>query len=260
MAHIQSLQAAIDRFDPEGFLVDYLTLVTRKASLTLPKSLVKETLLIEWRDCIPSRCGNVTDPFIEKLTDVWIQVVREQGTKLGDTFAEECYNILINRAATAKDHPNDTRESDTPVNDLTEVVSSISDHYQNEKKARKKKPKRSIELVEQAKEACKIHQVEPFLEAILVLAGRTDKALFPATSIPNKIYAKWETVIAAIFKMKADEEFLESLSGIWLNLVTKHGIPTRKSQIKTILIAVRTQQLSAPKVQKKKQNQRFLSC
>jgi hypothetical protein len=258
MAHIQSLQAAIDRLDPEGFLVDYLTLIMRKASLTLPKTLTKDTLMVEWRDCIPPKCSNITDAFIESIVEVWIDVVQEQGAKLGDNFPEECYNILINRTPKFKDHPEDRDVADAPVNDLKEVVSSISDHYQNEKKARKQKLKPTLELVEQAKAACKSEQVSPFLEAVLILAGRTDKALFPATSVPNKIAKKWESVIQSVFKLKPHEDFVDALTGTWLNLVTKHGVPTKKADLKTLLIAVKTQELSKP-ISEKKQTETAVS-
>ena len=251
MAHVQSLQAAIDRLDPEAFLVDFLTLVMRKASLTLPKTLAKETLAMEWRDCMPAQCSNVSDAFIDRLVDIWIQVVQEQGAKLGDDFQQECYNLIINRTSEPKQHPNDRPEIDAPVNDLKEVVSSISDHYQNEKQARKKKTKSTHELVEQAKKAVGTQDVSQFIEAALVLAGRTEKALFPASSVPNKISQKWEAVITSVFKMKPDEDFLDALTGTWLNLVTKHGVPTKKSQLKAMIIAVRKKVIAEPKQETK---------
>lgn len=252
MAHIQSLQAAIDRVDPQAFLVDYLTLVMGKASLTLPKTLAKDTLATEWRDCMPALCRNVSDVFIEKLVDIWIEVVKEQGARLGPDFPQECYNILINRTSELSQHPADRNKTDAPVNDLKDVVSSISEHYQNDMKARKKKSQSTHELIEQAKKACKNHDVANFFESVLVLAGRTEKALFPATSLPNKIAQKWESVISSVFKQKPDDVFVEALTGAWLNLVTKHGVPTKKSQLKTLLIAVRTHSFSQKRQSVKK--------
>jgi hypothetical protein len=238
MAHINTLYDAILRNDPVNFLTDYLSLVVRGTSLTLPQSLEFAIVKMQWKECMPKKCEGVSDIFLEDLSHIWIKTVQQQGAKLRETFPQELLEIMMTRTVENTPLPSHDSES-ADVNEIRQVTSSISSSYVKDKKARKIRFLSAPESIKRARDSLEKLDADMFILSLLQLAIRTDKPLVPLSNDYHKISEKWAFIISKVLKIRIDSRMLEKLTGRWLNITTKKGIPKSKKELIEIVYHIR---------------------
>ncbi|RAP38942.1 hypothetical protein DID80_01770 [Candidatus Marinamargulisbacteria bacterium SCGC AAA071-K20] len=232
MVTVEELKNSVSRNDVEGFLRTFLLLILQGTTLSLPKSRLKDDLLIEWKDCIPKNAQFYTDDFIAQLSSLWIEVLTEQGGKPSDRFLEELLTILNNKIKkTIK------KESIDPL--LNEVSLNVSDDYYNDKKAREDEIFSVDILLTKVHESLKRERTDLFLISYLAIVIEDKNYKIPKITIPEKIQAQWRRIISQQLKLKHSLEFLERLSKRWFYILNKKGIPSTNEQIKEVLYFVK---------------------
>ncbi len=248
MAHINTLYDAIQRNDPVNFLTDYLTLVVRGTSLTLPQSLELAVVKLQWRDCMPRQCEDVSDVFLEDLAHIWIKIVQQQGAKLGETFPQELLEIMMSRIIENTPLPSQDSKEES-IDQIRQVTSSISTSYKKEKKARKSGIMSVSNALKRARESLEKEDADMLILSLLQIAIRTDKPLVPLSSDPEKIEQRWVFIISKILKIRVNKRLLEKLTGRWLNITSNKGIPKSKKELKELVYHVRTTREKPSKVE-----------
>jgi hypothetical protein len=247
MVTITELKDCVSRNDVEGFLRSYILLLLQGTTLSLPTSRLKETLLIQWKDCIPKSAQFYTDDFIEKLSNLWLEILTEQGDSSSDRLLEELLTILNNKIKkTVKKAAID------PL--LNEVSLKVSDDYYNDKKARESALLPIDELVFNVRTSIKKEQTELFLIAYLGIVIQNNAYKVPRISIPEKIQFQWRRILNEQLKLKYTQNFLEQLSSKWFYLLNKKGIPASQHHLKEILYFVKANAKEESEETKKNNN------
>lgn len=222
MSHVENLKESIHRNDPEQFLADYLRLILQGSSLALPQTIELNAAKMQWRDAIPIVCGNPTDTFITNLSTLWAEIVQEHGGVRGESLPQDLLNLLLKRENTVKK----LDQSDIPQHSIQRVTPSISSDYTKLENARKKPLRSKKECVENAANALHQSDESRFLIAYLELNVLAKTQKLPKTSISGKIFEFWKNQIQETFKKKMPDTFLEKLTGLWINITAKKGLPT----------------------------------
>ena len=253
MDPVQELNDCIARNDYDGFLKLYLTLVINRTSLELPKSRVLDTVVLQWRDCMPVKCKGYNDAFLQALAARWCDLMDLHGGVVTPRFAHEVLDLIEKRLP--KQKVSSLLEPDPNLNT---VELSVSQAYYNDKKARDESLKSVHIHLDLARRAAKMHDVDAFLVDYLSVVIQQPRYKVPKVTILETIQSQWNLVCRNQLKMRPKEPFLRDLAARWFYLLNTKRVPTSQAQLKELLVYIKSSITTGPQPRKRRKKTSWL--
>ena len=245
MAELVDLVQYIKSDNHKAFLEAYLELLVEGYTLSIPTETSFKEVQEGWQQILVRLHRNFTDEFLDQLSKQWIQLMRKQGGKIHEKFADELFEIFTHGKKLPPKKEEKPQKKPQPLISLDalntqkdplddDVQPQISDHYYKVEDARQSEFPDLPTLEKRAQKALKNKDVDGFLIAYLSRIMHGEKPTVPLSSVLHLIKHHWEDIFVEN-GYSFSEEFVEEICTRWFYLMNQYGLPVNTELLKSLL-------------------------